>query len=371
MTSKNDSYCYGIIEPTFWTRGSGRLLRGKPVAQAVCLYLFSAPLATMLGLYYMPIPTICHDVGCTARQARDALKAIKDADIATYDDETETVFVHTMAVRRLQLKDQIKVGDKRAIHARRLYRQIPETPLREVFLQRYGEQLRLLEDSGESGDASKAAHPGKGLPPKSEGASPKTGSPIEGASTQDQGQGQGQQQDQQQNQHLVASGGPGSVEPDPNSTPSPTPTKTEKGKGGRKPGKTKVEKTDADYPGYQEVVDVWFEEFKRVKGTKPPFNSREGKFIHDLFDKVGDAEAVKNVIRAAFEQRWWVQHKASLRDLSDNPNPFMGQLPAQTTPELPFGRTSAPRVQRGIEYEPKTDPDRLAALESNRDGATF
>ena len=41
---------YAKIRPVFWTRGTGKKLRGDPEAQVVALYLMSAPLSHMTGL---------------------------------------------------------------------------------------------------------------------------------------------------------------------------------------------------------------------------------------------------------------------------------------------------------------------------------
>lgn len=356
--------CYGILEPTFWTRGSGKLLRGKPVAQVVCLYLFSAPTSNMLGLYYLPISTICHDAGLTQKQVTTALKQIEDAKIASYDHDTETVFVYSMAARRLQLKGTIKAEDSRLKYIHRFLGQLPETPLRKLFDEQYGLTLRLPNWGGAPAQADAVPTPPPGpLDPPSTPPRP----PVDGDRDQDQDQDQDQHQEQQQQQeHFGACGGPSSDEQGQqgaSSTPPPAPSKTKKPRAPRKV----VEKTETapeKIPGYKEVVAVWFEEFERAKGTKPPFDQREGKFVKTLFEKLQDPEKIKNVIRAAFEQRWWVQHKCSLRDLSDNPNPFLGQRPGETTPELPFGRPgpAAPRVQRGCDYEPKPDPASVASL---------
>ena len=49
---------YAKVSPAFWTRGSGKRLRGNIHAQLLGLYVVTCPNANMLGIYYLPEPTI-------------------------------------------------------------------------------------------------------------------------------------------------------------------------------------------------------------------------------------------------------------------------------------------------------------------------
>ena len=54
---------YAKVSPTFWTGDTGRSLRGDPDAQRVAFYLLTCSNANMIGLYYLPLPTLCHEIG--------------------------------------------------------------------------------------------------------------------------------------------------------------------------------------------------------------------------------------------------------------------------------------------------------------------
>ena len=55
---------YAIVSPRFWIGTTGRELRRLgPEVQVVALYLLTAPHSNMIGLYYLPIPTLCHETG--------------------------------------------------------------------------------------------------------------------------------------------------------------------------------------------------------------------------------------------------------------------------------------------------------------------
>jgi hypothetical protein len=55
---------YAIAHSRFWTGDTGKLLRrlGRDY-QVVGFYLFTCHNANMIGLYYLPLPTLCHEVG--------------------------------------------------------------------------------------------------------------------------------------------------------------------------------------------------------------------------------------------------------------------------------------------------------------------
>ena len=54
---------YGMVSPRFWIGETGRKLRKLPDAQRVAMYLLTAPMADMTGVFYCPVATILNDVG--------------------------------------------------------------------------------------------------------------------------------------------------------------------------------------------------------------------------------------------------------------------------------------------------------------------
>ncbi len=103
---------FAKVAPQFWTGRTGRLIRvaGRD-AQVVALYLITCPSANMIGLYYLPIPTLCHEVGIPLQGASKALRRLSEAEFAHYDHASETVFVPEMA--RFQIGDTLQPGDNR------------------------------------------------------------------------------------------------------------------------------------------------------------------------------------------------------------------------------------------------------------------
>jgi len=144
---------YGTIAPTFWTRGTGKALRGKPAQQLVALYLVSAPTSNMIGLYYIPIRFIAHEIGLSVRATKGALKALASPfeggqePFLWYDETAETVFVRTMARRQLGLDDgdRIKDKDNRTPNIVKMMKHCTSANLLQRFWDEYHEVMCLPE----------------------------------------------------------------------------------------------------------------------------------------------------------------------------------------------------------------------------------
>ena len=162
---------YGKVSPLFWTRGTGKALRGNPEAQIVALYLMSAPTSNMIGLYYLPVATIAHDTGLPFEGASKGLQRASEGGLCTYNEGTEMVFVHTMAPRQLGLEDDESLSprDNRVKAIIKLMRECGCPELLQLFYEKYRERLCLPEPWWEA--------PSKGLQSPSGGPSkPEAGS---------------------------------------------------------------------------------------------------------------------------------------------------------------------------------------------------
>lgn len=103
---------YSKTAPTFWTGETGRKIRaaGRD-AQIVAFYLFTCPNSNWIGLYYLPVPTLCHEVGISREGALKALRSLQTIDYAYYDLENEIAWVPGSA--RFQIGESLKDGDNR------------------------------------------------------------------------------------------------------------------------------------------------------------------------------------------------------------------------------------------------------------------
>lgn len=132
---------YGKVAPQFWTGKTGKALRGHAEAQIVALYLMTAPLSTMIGVYQIPKLFIAHETGLSMEGACKGLARCIDAGFCVYDEETETVFVVEMAAH--QVGETLKAGDLRAKGIYKQYAAIAESVIGRAFFDRYGEDYSL------------------------------------------------------------------------------------------------------------------------------------------------------------------------------------------------------------------------------------
>lgn len=132
---------HAIVSPHFWTGTTGRQLRGDPDAQRLALYLMTCPSSNMIGLYYLPLPLLCHELGICEIGARKGLDRLYQGDFCSYDGASEVVFVHEMA--RFQIGEVIKEKDLRHGAVLKLLAQMKNCPFYNKFLEKYGLAFRL------------------------------------------------------------------------------------------------------------------------------------------------------------------------------------------------------------------------------------
>lgn len=101
---------YASIPPRVW-QADLKAVRGDLEAIAVHYHLTTSGHANMLGLYYLPVAYIAHEIGCSQEGASKGLLTLIDANICSYDFEREIVWVHDMAAD--QIAPQLSPKDKR------------------------------------------------------------------------------------------------------------------------------------------------------------------------------------------------------------------------------------------------------------------
>lgn len=152
---------HAIVSPRFWTGRTGMFLRTHPEAQRLALYLMTCPNSNMTGLYYLPMPTICHEMQMTPEEAAGALNKVSAAGFAEYDRDTETVFVSEMA--RFQLGEKMSAGDKRVRSTKKMVLQFRNSPFFSRFVAKYGKIFNLdLEAPSESQEPTMEGASGSG-----------------------------------------------------------------------------------------------------------------------------------------------------------------------------------------------------------------
>jgi hypothetical protein len=148
---------HAVISPHFWTGDTGRELRKDPDAQRIAFYLMTCPSANMIGLYYLPIPLICHEVGISKEGAMKGLARLSEGGFCAYDAPSEVVFVKQMA--RYQVGEVVHPGDKRLLGVQRMLLQMKNSCFYNEFLERYAEIFHLtLAPNGSPSIAPSKGH---------------------------------------------------------------------------------------------------------------------------------------------------------------------------------------------------------------------
>jgi len=132
---------HGSIAPAFWTGSTGRKMRKHKDARILAAYFITCPMASALGIYYLPIPSILHETGLTEEEFRAAAKWLADEGVAFYDEEREWVWAPKMA--RHQIGEQLKDGDKRRPWIQREIERFRGHEFYSKFLAIYGAAYRL------------------------------------------------------------------------------------------------------------------------------------------------------------------------------------------------------------------------------------
>ena len=191
---------YSRVSPQFWIGATGKRLRAAGVeAQLVAAYLVTSPHANMLGLYYLPRMYIAHETGLGEKGASKGLARAIETGFCSYDDATDTVWVHEMAA--YQIGDSLSVTDKRCVGIQREYDALQENPFLSAFFDRYAAAFHLTRSRGEAR---------------------KTPTPLEGASETHRSQEQAQAQAQAQEQEHAQEQAQALVRPTPSAKPAPS-----------------------------------------------------------------------------------------------------------------------------------------------------
>ncbi len=135
---------YAKVAPTFWTGETGKKIRqlGRD-AQVVALYLITCPGSNWIGLYYLPLPTLCHEVGISREAVLKILRKFAEIDFAYYDPDREQAWVPGTA--KFQIGEQLKPGDKRILGIIKDLKAHSETIFGADFYRRYKEAFCLPE----------------------------------------------------------------------------------------------------------------------------------------------------------------------------------------------------------------------------------
>jgi hypothetical protein len=161
---------FGVLTADFWTRGTGKAMRGQKDVQVLAAYLLSSPHANLLGLYYLPRPTACHETGLTPDEFDAAMVWLENPPddpsrpFARYDREAELVWVVRMVGYRLGGVDHLMQNDNRVRAIRRELTRFRGHRFARAFIDLYGKAYSLGELFAEGFVVEGPITPPKGSP---------------------------------------------------------------------------------------------------------------------------------------------------------------------------------------------------------------
>jgi hypothetical protein len=131
---------YGKVSASFWIGKTGKALRGNPEAQIVAMYLMTCPTSEMTGVFHCPIMYIAHETGLGFEGASKGLKRLAEIDFCTYDDDSDSVFVHEMA--KYQIGEELKVSDNQVKFVKKAFLAMSDV-FKAAFYERYKSAFHL------------------------------------------------------------------------------------------------------------------------------------------------------------------------------------------------------------------------------------
>lgn len=138
---------YAKVSPKFWTGTTGKAIRKQGHESViVALYLMTAPMSNMLGLYYQPMLYIAHETGLGNEGASKGLQGCIDAGFCHYDDASEMVWVLEMA--SYQVGNHLKAADKRCIGIQKEYESLQPCAFVDQFFDRYASDFHIEDRRG-------------------------------------------------------------------------------------------------------------------------------------------------------------------------------------------------------------------------------
>jgi hypothetical protein len=141
---------YAKFPTDFWRSKQGRGARRKCLyTMAIAPYLWAGPESNMVGLYYMPVPLMAHELGLEVARAQAAVDALAEVGWAHHDPVTDTIWIPGVLGR--EVGSTLKPADNRRLMIERLALQRKDSPffaeLASAYAETYGLALPGYSDN--------------------------------------------------------------------------------------------------------------------------------------------------------------------------------------------------------------------------------
>ncbi|MDM9629525.1 hypothetical protein QTL95_26940 [Rhizobium sp. S152] len=134
---------FASVPPRVW-QADLKAIRGDTEAIVVHYHLTTSGHANMLGLYYVPVAYIAHELGISSEGASKGLLSLMQAGICEYDFDRDLVWVREMAAD--QVAPQLSPKDKRVRGIAEQLAMLPICPTTLGFYQKYRLPFHLHDE---------------------------------------------------------------------------------------------------------------------------------------------------------------------------------------------------------------------------------
>lgn len=133
---------YSKISPQFWVGATGREIRELGIeARMLAIYLLSCPHANMVGIYYLPVDYIVHDIRINKEEILNALHRLISIGFCSFDTKAEYIWVHEMA--KHQICSYLSERDKRVKAVNDIFHSLPNLTFLNDFYEKYKDIFHL------------------------------------------------------------------------------------------------------------------------------------------------------------------------------------------------------------------------------------
>lgn len=133
---------FAAIPPSIWQTDLKKL-RGDVEAIAVHYHLTTNSHSTMIGIYHLPVMYLAYEIGLTIEGASKGLQRVCQEGIATYDEESEIVWVREMAAS--QVAPRLTPKDNKVVSVAKQLAALPICQITLSFYERYRDVFHLRD----------------------------------------------------------------------------------------------------------------------------------------------------------------------------------------------------------------------------------
>lgn len=135
---------FAAIPPSVWQTDLKKL-RGDTDAIAVYWHLTTSSHSTMIGIYPLPLVYLAYDLGIELEGASKGLRRVCEEGIASYDEDSEIIWVHQMAA--MQVAPRLSPKDNRVVAVAKQLATLPMCPITLDFYRSYRELYHFADQS--------------------------------------------------------------------------------------------------------------------------------------------------------------------------------------------------------------------------------